>query len=1345
MAEQQKVLTQRRFQAVVNKTIKTRVYKDNLTELTKTLNPKWSPHNKRALIFDALGFGYINFKTNAFETKLMGVCDFKEILPPTIIVEEIQQGRNPFKSTRPMINAIIEPYKMSNVEEIVFHKGNFAEFPYDMQFELQGIQAFLTQKAKTHCVRLQWYIEVEQGFSFDLYQGYNPEKQSILSFFKEKNVTCKVYELQPERNAAGYLTKYVLNSGNYKYDAKYDPNDKSCKGEEYSLSKYFYEYDLAAKKALDEMQKSKDKKEEQQKKPEEDVVYDAQVESAVNATLSKLETFYTPLWDKKYDAIFCETGLKYTVSGRNIYNRYKSLVDAMYSAWKEIANVENVADVESPKFTMKDDFSPGFHHAVLNDRVMWASGKGGQPAIKKQIYKKYLEKYNEYYSSKPEQLDILERNLTNCFVVKKWGKNDVLLRFTGINPEEKAEFERVFSEKLAATYRGGSMAGMVASCVIDSNGVGTLTYIINWQEFLDEILFAHKQYTDYGVKPSLTEAVLGLRMDGKPLTVNLIEANKILTTILAGSGSGKGVMTMSLLASLFGAGGSVVYLDYKPDIAGMLWDLEREYAGDGLKLLALDVGKEKHETTGSTPIRTGPLNLLPEDEIKSTQFRTLRLSKLFQLVTLVGKFKSDIEVIINTKIENLFFIIDELTSFNTDFTDLVLYVEKKEAEYRAKAGKTKATEEEKKLFDYYTNLNYVIKGMNTDFVQGVTKDWRMSGLKVIIVGQELGTNWKVGGKGFATSFAGRLLAGTHKTISGVAQANENTFDFSEAQAKLAKQRGVFAISDGIPSAVNSLAVQETKFAVNAERNFKQFRSFFSLVKNDFDYNTYIDCVEQEGSVKDGLSSYVVKQGGKFTTQLLSGFLDKSEQFLTALVDEFYDSENSCNKDEISFSGLLKVMQEKSGISKEQLIANMGKGYDIFDKLFKALGLADKYTTLEEYLCDCSPEGIFTLNELMGILGLAGGTAPKKKVNNTVDIEEELNFFNDSVRNDYLTQNENSQFQQQTARPQAQKYTDVHREGKTLDFKHDPIKANHTFIKSIDAINAMKTITKYILKDINKYYGGVDGIKSFTITDDGILIFNEKAYAPRLDEKFVNNFEDEEIRTKLKNGYLADLFFIKDVFKFKNLKYFEIEDEDYANDTVRLGLGIKGKPFSILYDRFPKLKDIIIGGIPYVRGNVVNQKEQEFIKPRPRLADLRDTASAINNYQVNPNTLMGKVWNSKPAKTLFCAFGWTMGAQVVFTAATLFGPIGLLFGAFALSKAYSDYKKEHPDPPQKGQKQRQKGKGNYTRDYQYDDYDDYDYDRQGRRPNHNVNYRNNQNGQSRSNNNRNNRQHNSYYK
>ena len=60
------------------------------------------------------------------------------------------------------------------------------------------------------------------------------------------------------------------------------------------------------------------------------------------------------------------------------------------------------------------------------------------------------------------------------------------------------------------------------------------------------------------------------------------------------------------------------------------------------------------------------------------------------------------------------------------------------------------------------------------------------------------------------------------------------------------------------------------------------------------------------------------------------------------------------------------------------------------------------------------------------------------------------------------------------------------------------------------------------------------------------------------------------------------------------------------------------------------------------------------------------------YQAPP--LIEKMWQSKPVRILTGALGWTLGCKAVVFAATVFGPWGLLFGAFAAAGAYNEIKK-----------------------------------------------------------------------
>ena len=74
-----------------------------------------------------------------------------------------------------------------------------------------------------------------------------------------------------------------------------------------------------------------------------------------------------------------------------------------------------------------------------------------------------------------------------------------------------------------------------------------------------------------------------------PVTLPLNVPQNIITTIIAGSGAGKGVLTLAALANLYVGGHSVIYADFKPDMGATLWDMSRNadipiYSIDGKDL-----------------------------------------------------------------------------------------------------------------------------------------------------------------------------------------------------------------------------------------------------------------------------------------------------------------------------------------------------------------------------------------------------------------------------------------------------------------------------------------------------------------------------------------------------------------------------------------------------------------------------------------------------------------------------------------------------------------------------------------------------------------------------------------
>lgn len=82
-----------------------------------------------------------------------------------------------------------------------------------------------------------------------------------------------------------------------------------------------------------------------------------------------------------------------------------------------------------------------------------------------------------------------------------------------------------------------------------------------------------KRQGDVKKLPSWDNIILGKAADGSILsskTSSIKLSNKIAHFLIAGSRSGKGVMTMNLLASAVQSGRPIFYLDGKPDVAAML-------------------------------------------------------------------------------------------------------------------------------------------------------------------------------------------------------------------------------------------------------------------------------------------------------------------------------------------------------------------------------------------------------------------------------------------------------------------------------------------------------------------------------------------------------------------------------------------------------------------------------------------------------------------------------------------------------------------------------------------------------------------------------------------------------
>ena len=127
------------------------------------------------------------------------------------------------------------------------------------------------------------------------------------------------------------------------------------------------------------------------------------------------------------------------------------------------------------------------------------------------------------------------------------------------------------------------------------------------------------------------------------------------------------------------------------------------------------------------------------------------------------------------------------------------------------------------------------------------------------------------------------------------------------------------------------------------------------------------------------------------------------------------------------------------------------------------------------------------------------------------------------------------------------------------------------------------------------------------------------------------------------------------------------DETLAQGRARkeMGIGFR-KRWSVLFKKFKRLQLIQVGQIKYFRENPDTNEEQGF----------------LDRFKNNPATtyssgigsgFMDKVWDSRPVRVLTGAMGWTVGVQATWLLASIMGPWGLLFGAFAMAGAMKEIK------------------------------------------------------------------------
>lgn len=486
-----------------------------------------------------------------------------------------------------------------------------------------------------------------------------------------------------------------------------------------------------------------------------------------------------------------------------------------------------------------------------------------------------------------------------------------------------------------------------------------------------DINFAFKAVNEMALRGKTSDfssVLLGTTDDNSRVTLDMSTQNVFCIPIFAGSGSGKGVMTLATLGTAIATGHPFIYLDNKPDMAALLWGIEAELNAHGMNARFLVV--DSAILTGSEPkaiakvIPERLLRNLDEDfntaGDKTKQKRSQRGKGAFL------KLLSDYEATIS---DITCFAICSLVG---KVTQLALLLDS--SDYSGKRLLA-IFDECNSISAHFANIHKVSKGAFEPVLsacRAVINDKKAEASAISqakhtvrLIGNILATvNLSAPqGKGSYAipSEPGAVTDGVESYLNTSGRQNNAllTVCIGQDTDKLSKlfpwtvsikhpnSSTIFGTGNVPRSSWGKFGVSETgalptgAFVIN---NTVRCKSYLTLNENDYfrnDHAYYSDKLEAH----------------KFTGGIAKG---RSDQWIKA---NFGTEE--APEDAVGFWGYVQLLAKTNGLNLDTIVQTMNEGYDRAVAVLTKAGVMQHggYTCVEEWLYDLNPESYFSLAQL----------------------------------------------------------------------------------------------------------------------------------------------------------------------------------------------------------------------------------------------------------------------------------------------------------------------------------------------------------------------------------------------
>lgn len=252
-------------------------------------------------------------------------------------------------------------------------------------------------------------------------------------------------------------------------------------------------------------------------------------------------------------------------------------------------------------------------------------------------------------------------------------------------------------------------------------------------------------FKENGTKVSWSNIFLGRRVDNRPLFRDF--SREFANVIVAGSGSGKGVMTLNILAAAVGSGYPIFYLDGKPEMSETLWSIANSGGYETFAFDCLHRISDKRTFDPEYDIASIPAELKKHlgdetERLVHTMSYLRGLELMCKIAVERGSVSKDKSLTKEEKKqemeklggERLVFVVDEFEVFNESVNKLLTKID---TLYKSiTAGLTqKQKDEYADILKYKNNFSLYVQEVTSQIGQGYQATFRVADISIFFIFQ----------------------------------------------------------------------------------------------------------------------------------------------------------------------------------------------------------------------------------------------------------------------------------------------------------------------------------------------------------------------------------------------------------------------------------------------------------------------------------------------------------------------------------------------------------------------------------------------------------------------------------